>query len=1098
MAGETNADSGVVQPTETSTEQLSAAAGAVELVEHSNAAQSEQTTKVEVQDEKQKEVSSEDGKVEQNTVVEPKQDDYKESVTEDQQESENDVMEKVASDVPTPNGAVANEATPAGPHEDEEVSSSDAPAYLHKAMEQVASEQGFTAGEYKLEFDVGSNKGDGFTGQMFKAFLTEGDRREVFLCKIPPLNEARRRQFNTMHSFARETLAYKTLLPRMFAYQEEKGVAREDGFFNVPKCYYAECDEATEESVIVMDDLRLMDYRMVDKMKSVNYEHARLTMQYLGRLHALSLALKRDHPEEFEQFKVPDSLSVMMQDQSPLEMMMKQMVNDAKETLEPHETKERAKMEKLFENMRQEMISCTDGTSAEPYTVLGHGDCWVNNFMYNYKNGAPATVIFLDWQITRYVSPVLDIAYFLFCCTDEEFRRRYFDEMISVYYNSLATLLEQLGHSPQEVFPRTALMRQLRRYGRFGILMAVFLVPMMCTRNEDLHDLDEAANKYQESNEIDLNTITTNANQSAYRTRMSSAIRDMNALASVAQKLGFISNQHLVDYDFRANKNNRSVVSIFYRVTFREEPREVTVLCKVPPPDADDTMLAMFEREVFVYGKLLPAFEVFQRTKWEGTPEGSAVEEEMLSFGPLCYHAHCDVKKGEGIIILEDVQRRGFTNRHKFEPMDYDHARLAMMQLGRFHATSLALKKQQPELFEQYRYMGDVTRERVLAMEGFEQAMEQAFESASATLNPGDVGRREKLARLRGSFAEELQNISDTALSEPFCVVCHGDYAGDNMMFSYNGGFPNWMVLLDWQLAKYGSPALDFVHTVFLSTDESFRRNHYDSMLQTYHNALVNHLERLGDDSATEWFPLTVLMRLVKLQARQALVLGMLHIPLTVASEEATALAEDETDESREDSSSVQISDTTDAKYQSRMAGLLKDIKSIDEDSGRVIVEFAIGKQTESLNECLIQLVPIGEYSKNSNVINTAKYEEFKERERYGAATSSSKDTEVKDSYSKRDSRRVSDNTNSSDDERERHRRKHKKSSSPYIRTSSGTKKKSHKYKQRREYRDERRGSSRDRRHRSPRSSGSESDDKFHKKKTKKKKRPRSRSRSRQ
>ncbi|XP_053657729.1 uncharacterized protein LOC128706812 [Anopheles marshallii] len=402
-------------------------------------------------------------------------------------------------------------------------------------------------------------------------------------------------------------------------------------------------------------------------------------------------------------------------------------------------------------------------------------------------------------------------------------------------------------------------------------------------------------------------------------------VRD--ALNSVAQTLGFTSNQHSVDYDFRTSENNRSVVSIFYRVTFREEPREDTVLCKVPPADADDTMLAMFEREVFVYGKLLSAFEQFQRSKREGgTPDASVVEEEMVSFGPLCYHAHCDAKKGEGIIILEDVQRRGFTNRHKFESMDYDHARLAMMQLGRFHAISLALKKQQPELFEQYRYMGDVTGERVLAMEGFEQAMEQAFESAAATLNPGDAGRREKLARLRGSFAEELQNINDTALSEPFCVVCHGDFAGDNMMFSYNGGFPNRMVLLDWQLAKYGSPALDFVHAVFLSTDESFRRNHYDNMLQTYHNALMSHLERLGDDRATEWFPLTVLMRLVKLQARQALVIGMLHIPLTVASEEATFTAEDATDESREDSSSVQISDTSDAKYQTRMAGLLKDV----------------------------------------------------------------------------------------------------------------------------------------------------------------------------
>ncbi|XP_058118038.1 uncharacterized protein LOC131289338 [Anopheles ziemanni] len=410
----------------------------------------------------------------------------------------------------------------------------------------------------------------------------------------------------------------------------------------------------------------------------------------------------------------------------------------------------------------------------------------------------------------------------------------------------------------------------------------------------------------------------------------------LHALAGVAQHLGYISGQHTMDYDFRSGANNRTVVSVFYRVTFREEPRETTVLCKVPPPGADETLLTLFEREVFVYGKLLPAFEQFQRTRHELLASQSKAstdsEEQVVAFAPRCYHAHCDVKKGEGIIVLEDVSRRGFSNRHKFEPMDYDHARLAMVQLGRFHAISLALKQQQPELFEQYRHMGDVTRERVLQMEGFEQTMEQAFESAIATLNPGDVGRREKLARLRGSFAEELQNISDAALSEPFCVVCHGDFAADNMMFSYNGGFPNRLILLDWQLAKYGSPALDFVQTIFLSTDESFRRNHYDNMLQTYHNALMSHLERFGDDSATEWFPLTVLMRLIKLQARQALVLGLLHIPLTVASEEAAVANTGdepdavETDEQREDSRSIDISDVGDAKYQTRMVGLLKDV----------------------------------------------------------------------------------------------------------------------------------------------------------------------------
>uniref|UniRef100_A0A182T4T0 Uncharacterized protein n=1 Tax=Anopheles maculatus TaxID=74869 RepID=A0A182T4T0_9DIPT len=113
------------------------------------------------------------------------------------------------------------------------------PQFFYTAMEQVAKDEGFNDGQYTVEVEDGSSKGDGFVGELFKAYLTEGDRREVYLCKIPPLNEARRQQFGTMAIFEREVLVYNKFLPLMFAYQEEKGISREDGFFCTPKCYYA-------------------------------------------------------------------------------------------------------------------------------------------------------------------------------------------------------------------------------------------------------------------------------------------------------------------------------------------------------------------------------------------------------------------------------------------------------------------------------------------------------------------------------------------------------------------------------------------------------------------------------------------------------------------------------------------------------------------------------------------------------------------------------------------------------------------------------------------------------------------------------------------
>lgn len=112
------------------------------------------------------------------------------------------------------------------------------------------------------------------------------------------------------------------------------------------------------------------------------------------------------------------------------------------------------------------------------------------------------------------------------------------------------------------------------------------------------------------------------------------------------------------------------------------------------------------------------------------------------------------------------------------------------------------------------------------------------------------------------------------------------------------------------------------MHFMFLSTDESFRRNHYDNMLQTYHNALMGHLERLGGENATERFPLTSLMRLIKTQAKYAVTLAMLQIPMTIfkASEEAGQ------EEGNDKENGNRASETIDVKYHARMNGFLKDV----------------------------------------------------------------------------------------------------------------------------------------------------------------------------
>lgn len=99
----------------------------------------------------------------------------------------------------------------------------------------------------------------------------------------------------------------------------------------------------------------------------------------------------------------------------------------------------------------------------------------------------------LDWQIIRYTTPVLDIIHFLFVCTNEKFRLQHYDNMIQVYYKSFREHLERLDGKPGEQFPYTALIRQLKFYGKYGLIISALMIPILWSEdNSSVLDTDNS------------------------------------------------------------------------------------------------------------------------------------------------------------------------------------------------------------------------------------------------------------------------------------------------------------------------------------------------------------------------------------------------------------------------------------------------------------------------------------------------------------------------------------------------------------------------------------------------------------------------------
>lgn len=368
--------------------------------------------------------------------------------------------------------------------------------YIKESLEKVAYNEGFR--NFELSIDHGSSIGDGFVGILMKATIRERNEKKILtvLAKIPPSNKARRDAMKSMMLFEREVFMYNVFLPEMVEFQKKMNISKEKGFFNFPKIYFAEYDREKDDAIIVMEDLRESGSNMWNKFKPINFEHTKLVIAALGRLHALSFAMKAKRPEQFEKFKKLNDMFSQMGEDDNFEQYINGLITNAVNTIDPSETKMRKRAIKLLEGFKKLITESVDPEAAEPFSVVTHGDTWSNNFMFHYnKRGVPDGITLIDWQISRYCSPILDFVYFTFICTDRELRAKHFDEMISIYHRSLKELLDHMGGDVASQFPFTSLLRQLKKFGKFGVITAIFILPTIQSKKEDLPDMDFIAEK---------------------------------------------------------------------------------------------------------------------------------------------------------------------------------------------------------------------------------------------------------------------------------------------------------------------------------------------------------------------------------------------------------------------------------------------------------------------------------------------------------------------------------------------------------------------------------------------------------------------------
>ncbi|KAK3863019.1 hypothetical protein Pcinc_031168 [Petrolisthes cinctipes] len=361
------------------------------------------------------------------------------------------------------------------------------------ALETLRADKGDAARLVSYEIKDFVNKGDNYACIVTGLHVTYTDgeggeeKQHSYVAKIcQPLDEKvpEFMKITMGEIFIKETTAYLQLVPKLNQELVDVGINE----LSFAKMYNKSLEKGKE--LFVMEDLRRRGFKMFNRRQGLDVPHATLILKELGKLHAGSLLVERSLETHNICKTWPIFVEKWLTDSTAMQGFSA-IINGQLEAAA-------LVMEKIpgYENVvewireskttcMKDMTTMFDDTSK--FTVLIHGDCWTNNFVFRYNSsGAPVEVILVDLQIMRRVSLGIDLTYFLYGSFNGPDRQNNLKDFLDMYYSSFSSVLEA-GDYPVP-FTRQELEQEFRNKMKYGCLVGMFLVPIVLAEEEDTTD----------------------------------------------------------------------------------------------------------------------------------------------------------------------------------------------------------------------------------------------------------------------------------------------------------------------------------------------------------------------------------------------------------------------------------------------------------------------------------------------------------------------------------------------------------------------------------------------------------------------------------
>ncbi|KAK0098767.1 hypothetical protein PV326_003428 [Microctonus aethiopoides] len=242
---------------------------------------------------------------------------------------------------------------------------------------------------------------------------------------------------------------------------------------------------------IILEDLSPFGFENICRKQGLSIHHTLKAIEGIAQFHAASVAFNEKQPGYLQHFR-SRSLSEMTNEGTYdfLNFIIRQLADKIRYWPEPWAPHASRKLNKLLITQRQRMLKIIEYDENE-FCVLNHGDCWITNFMFRENdNGEPVEVRLLDYQMTVWTSPVIDLLYFLNTCPEIKLKVDYDDYFLERYLNVLSTTMSNL-HCVTKPPTMINIKQSMYKRRNYAIMAGLIFYPRMIADDSDIESLDE-------------------------------------------------------------------------------------------------------------------------------------------------------------------------------------------------------------------------------------------------------------------------------------------------------------------------------------------------------------------------------------------------------------------------------------------------------------------------------------------------------------------------------------------------------------------------------------------------------------------------------